>query len=118
KPGFTTSRVCWPPLSMVAGAGIDRMPPLAPDNIQSILCVRFGRLGDILLLLPAIASLKARLPGRQIVLATDHRYVRAAELCPSIDAVIPINRLHMRDGSKPGALKAITALVRDIRRRR
>jgi len=86
--------------------------------IREVLVVRLGRLGDIILLLPAIAALKQRIPGCRLTLLTDHRYAPLAQLSPVIDEVIPINRLEMRDGNKLLAIAALMRLLRSIRRRR
>src|SRR5262245_42167616 len=87
-------------------------------NPRNILAIRFMRLGDVVLMLPALMSLKARYPQSRLTLLTDERCAPMAEMCPWIDEVIGVNRLAMRDGSVLPALKAIAGLVRDIRRRR
>src|SRR5262249_30895223 len=40
-----------------------------------------------------------------------------AQLCPFVDEVIGVNRLQMRDGSRPAAIKSMVQLAADIRRR-
>jgi ADP-heptose:LPS heptosyltransferase len=87
-------------------------------SVRNILVVRFGRLGDVLLLLPAIAALKHRWPDSSIALLTDERYAGIAKLCPFLDDVLPVDRLSMRDGSRTRALSSLTRLVKDLRRRR
>jgi ADP-heptose:LPS heptosyltransferase len=82
-----------------------------------ILAIRFARLGDVLLLLPALARLKEEFPEAGIVLMTGHRCSPIAELCPAIDEVIPVDRVAMRDGPIWNAIRQMTRLVRDIRRR-
>jgi ADP-heptose:LPS heptosyltransferase len=83
-----------------------------------ILAIRFARLGDVILLLPALASLKNRFPDSELTLLTGHRCAPIAELCPAIDHVISVNRVAMRDGSVWGALRDMAVLVRDIRQKR
>lgn len=75
------------------------------------------RLGDVVLLLPALARLKACYPGARLTLLTDERCAPLAMLSPSIDEVIPVNRLGMRDGPVLGAFRDMIHLVKDIRRR-
>lgn len=85
---------------------------------MKILAIRFARLGDVILLLPALASLKNRFPDSELTLLTGHRCAPIAELCPAIDHVISVNRVAMRDGSVWGALRDMAVLVRDIRQKR
>jgi ADP-heptose:LPS heptosyltransferase len=83
----------------------------------NILAIRFARLGDVLLLLPALARLKEEFPEARVVLMTGHRCSPIAELCPAIDEVISVDRVAMRDGRIWNAIRQMTRLVRDIRRR-
>lgn len=85
---------------------------------MNILAIRFARLGDVILLLPALSSLKRRFPGSRLTLLTGHRCAPVAELCPAIDEVIAVNRLAMRDGPVWSALREIGRLVWDLRRKR
>jgi len=81
-----------------------------------ILAIRFARLGDVILLLPALESLKDKFPGSQLTLMTGHRCAAIAEMCPAIDHVMPVDRVAMRDGSMWKALQDMTTLVRNVRR--
>jgi len=83
-----------------------------------ILAIRFARLGDVILLLPALASLKAKFPDSELTLLTGHRCAPIAELCPYIDHVIAVDRLAMRDGPAWRAVGQMTSLLRDVRRSR
>ena len=85
---------------------------------MKILAIRLARLGDVILLLPALASLKERFPTSQLTLLTGHRCAPIAELCPAIDEVISVDRVAMRDGPVWRALRDMSTLVRDVRRRR
>jgi ADP-heptose:LPS heptosyltransferase len=82
-----------------------------------ILAIRFARLGDVILLLPALASLKAKLPNSELTLLTGHRCAPIAELCPHIDDVLSVDRLAMRDGPAWRALSQMRTLIRDVRRK-
>ena len=84
---------------------------------MNILAVRLARLGDVILLLPALAQLKANFPGSRLTFLTDDRFAPIAQMCPAIDKVISVDRITMRDGSVLGALSAMRRLARDIRRR-
>jgi len=81
-----------------------------------ILAIRLARLGDIVLLLPALSSLKQALPGAHLSFLTGHRCAPIAEMCPAIDEVISIDRVAMRDGPAWKALRGMSRLVRRIRR--
>jgi ADP-heptose:LPS heptosyltransferase len=83
-----------------------------------ILAIRFARLGDIVLLLPALISLKSRYPQSELTFLTDNRFAALAELCPAIDEVIGIDRMAMRDGPPLRAFGGILRLVRGLRRQK
>jgi heptosyltransferase-3 len=82
-----------------------------------ILAIRFARLGDVILLLPALISLKAKFPGSQVTLLTGHRCAPIAELCPAIDTVLAVDRVAMRDGPPWRAAREMARLVREVRRK-
>src|SRR6058998_3903827 len=84
---------------------------------MNILAIRFARLGDTVLLLPALSLLKRALPDARLTLLTGHPYAPLAEMCPAIDEVLAVDRLEMRDGPALKALLDIHRLVRDVRRR-
>jgi ADP-heptose:LPS heptosyltransferase len=83
-----------------------------------ILAIRFARLGDIILLLPALSQLKKAFPGSQLTFLTGQRCASIAALCPAIDDVISIDRIALRDGPIRGAIFEMGRLVRTIRRKR
>jgi ADP-heptose:LPS heptosyltransferase len=88
---------------------------LTPRNI---LAIRFMRLGDVALLLPALSQLKAWYPQSRLTLLTDARCAPLAEMCPSIDEVIGVDRLDMRDGPIVPALRNMAKLITDVQRHR
>ncbi len=75
------------------------------------------RLGDVALLLPALAHLKLCYPKSRVTLLTDERCAPLAAMCPSIDEVMTVNRLGMRDGPVFAALSGMAKLIAEIRRR-
>jgi heptosyltransferase-1 len=83
-----------------------------------ILAIRFARLGDIILLQPALSQLRKSFPESHLTFLTGHRCAPVAELCPAIDEVISIDRIALRDGPISGAILDMGRLVRDIKRRR
>jgi ADP-heptose:LPS heptosyltransferase len=80
-----------------------------------ILAIRFARLGDVILLLPALVSLKNELPDSELTLLTGHRCAPIAKLCPALDRVIAVDRVAMRDGPAARALLEMLSLIRRIR---
>ena len=85
---------------------------------MKILAIRFARLGDVVLLLPALSSLKRAFPEARLTLLTGHRCTPIAQLCPAVDETFAVDRVAMRDGSRSAALRDMTRLVREVRRRR
>jgi ADP-heptose:LPS heptosyltransferase len=81
-----------------------------------ILAIRFARLGDVILLLPALASLKDKFAASHLTLLTGHRCAPIAELCPAVDHVIAVDRVAMRDGPPGLALGEMASLVQNVRR--
>ena len=87
-------------------------------TIDRLLAIRFARLGDVVLLLPALARLKLALPGSRVSLLTDQQCAPLGELCPYIDDVIAVNRILMRDGSRFRAAADILRLIRSLQEKR
>jgi ADP-heptose:LPS heptosyltransferase len=80
--------------------------------------IRFARLGDVALLLPAFARLRAAYPAAHLALMTGTPYAPLARLCPWINEVIAVDRLALRDGPRLEAAREIVSLIRGIRSRR
>ena len=87
-------------------------------EIADILAIRFARLGDVALLLPALAHLKDSFPHARLTLMTGSRTAPLARLCPWVDEVFSVDRLAMRDGSRARAVADLYRLVREVRSRR
>jgi ADP-heptose:LPS heptosyltransferase len=85
---------------------------------MKILAIRLARFGDVVLLLPALNSLKSSSVDCHITFLTDHRLAPLAEMCPAIDEVIAVDRISMRDGSRWASLRSMYRVIRDIRRRK
>jgi ADP-heptose:LPS heptosyltransferase len=83
-----------------------------------ILAIRFARLGDVVLLLPALATLKQSFPGSRLTFLTGHRCAPLAELCPAIDEVLAVDRVAMRDGPVWRAIADMSRVVKDVRSRK
>lgn len=58
----------------------------------SILVIRFGRLGDLLLAAAATREMKRAWPGARVDLAVFEEYAGAATLLPGVDRIVPFVR--------------------------
>jgi ADP-heptose:LPS heptosyltransferase len=85
--------------------------------VKRILAIRFARLGDVILLLPALSAIKTALPDAHLTLLTGHRCAPVAAMCPAVDELISVDRIAMRDGPVWRALHDVKKLVSDIRSR-
>ena len=78
-----------------------------PD-VSRILVIRYGRLGDLVLLIPALRALRRRFPAAHISALADQRYAAVLEMCSAVDRVIASDRIGMRDSPWwSGALDAL-----------
>lgn len=87
-------------------------------QVRSLLAIRLARLGDVVLLLPALARLKLAFPDAKLTLMTGHRCAPLAELCPAVDEVMSVDRVAMRDGPAVDAIREMARLVSEVRNRR
>jgi ADP-heptose:LPS heptosyltransferase len=92
--------------------------PVSLSSLEKILVIRLARLGDVILLIPALRALRRHFPGVRIDVLVDHRYAAVVSTCSAVTEIIPINRLEMRDGSKVKAVWKIFRLAEDLRKRR
>ena len=78
------------------------------SDVSTILVIRYGRLGDLVLLIPALRALRRRFPAAHISALVDHRYAAVPEMCSAVDRVIASDRIGMRDSPWwSGALSAL-----------
>ena len=88
-----------------------------PD-ISRILVIRYGRLGDLVLLIPALRALRQRFPAAHISALVDRRYAAVPEMCSAVDRVIASDRIGMRDSPWwSGALSALRS-AQELRKAR
>lgn len=80
------------------------------SNQQKILFINFGGIGDEILFLPTIFSVKEKYPDAKITLCLEPRSKGIKELCSEIDEVFPI------DIKNQNKLKAFLSLVKFIRK--
>ena len=90
----------------------------ALPEISRILVIRYGRLGDLVLLIPALRALRRQFPAAHISALADQRYAAVLEMCSAVDRVIASDRIGMRDS--PWWLGALSALrsAHELRRAR
>lgn len=81
-----------------------------------ILCIRLARLGDVILLVPALKALRHRFPRAHIAVLSGRRCAPILSLCREVDEIIAIDRLKWRDGNKLEAAREIALLIRKLRR--
>lgn len=67
--------------------GLRRTPALDPRAVREVLVLRLDRIGDVLMSLPALASLRAALPGARIRLAVG-RWSEALARSAPVDEVL------------------------------
>ncbi len=97
---------------------MSRIDPPAQLDPQRILVIRFGRLGDVVLLVPALRAMRKHWERAKIDVLVDHRYEAVPRMCSAVSEVLPINRLQMRDGNKLKAFMKILQIAETIRKRK
>lgn len=91
---------------------------VALSDVSRILAIRYGRLGDLVLLIPALRALRRRFPSAHISALADQRYAAVPEMCSAVDRVIASDRIGMRDSPWwSGALSALRS-AQELRRAR
>ncbi|HEX8476142.1 MAG TPA: glycosyltransferase family 9 protein [Pyrinomonadaceae bacterium] len=84
---------------------------------RQILVIDFGQLGDVVLSLPALGAIRARFPRARITVMVGRPATPVVELAGVADEAWGVDRVALRDGSKPLSVLRIAQLVRDVRRR-
>jgi len=86
-----------------------------PKNIRDI---DFGQLGDVVMSLPALRSIRSRFPQAHITIAVGKPGAEVIDLARYGDDTIVVDRVALRDGFKPLSLFRVFELVKDVRRRK
>ncbi|MBD0373804.1 MAG: glycosyltransferase family 9 protein [Pyrinomonadaceae bacterium] len=84
---------------------------------RNILVIDFGQLGDVVLSLPALRAIREKFPQARITVAVGKAAAPVVELSGYADAIIPVDRVALRDGPKPWAILGIFKLVKEVRRK-
>ena len=85
---------------------------------QNILVIDFGQLGDVVLSLPALHAIRARFPRARITVAVGKPGKPVVEMSNAADETLVVDRVSLRDGSKPLSVWRIARLVKEVRARR
>ncbi len=85
---------------------------------NKILVIDFGQLGDVVLSLPALRSIRERFPRAHITIAVGKPGADVINLSGYGDDTIVVDRVALRDGFKPLSLFRVIELVKDVRRRK
>jgi ADP-heptose:LPS heptosyltransferase len=85
---------------------------------QNILVIDFGQLGDVVLSLPALHAIRAKFPRARITVAVGKPGKAVVEMSNAADETLVVDRVSLRDGSKPLSVWRIARLVKDVRARR
>ena len=85
---------------------------------QNILVIDFGQLGDVVLSLPALHAVRAKFPRARITVAVGKPGRQIVEMSGVADDTLVVDRVSLRDGSKPVSVWRIAWLVKEVRARR
>ena len=86
-------------------------------NPSNILIIDFGQLGDVVMSLPALRAVRDKFPLARITVAVGKPGGEIINMSGYADAAIEVDRVAMRDGSKPLSIVKIFNVVKDVRRR-
>jgi ADP-heptose:LPS heptosyltransferase len=85
---------------------------------RNILVVDFGQLGDVVMSLPALRAIRERYPHARITVIVGRPGAEIIEMSGYADATIEVDRVSLRDGSKPVSIMRIFRVIKDVRRRK
>jgi len=85
---------------------------------QNILVIDFGQLGDVVLSLPALHAIRAKFPRAQVTVAVGKPGRQVVEMSNAANETLVVDRVQLRDGSKPVSVWRIARLVKAVRARR
>jgi len=85
---------------------------------QNILVIDFGQLGDVVLSLPALHAIRAKFPRARVTVAVGKPGKQVVEMSNVADETLVVDRVSLRDGSKPVSVWRIARLIKEVRARR
>jgi heptosyltransferase-1 len=83
---------------------------------RNILVIDFGQLGDVVLSLPALSSIRERFPEARITVAVGKPGADIIGLSGYANATLVVDRVALRDGPTVVSIGRIFQLVRNVRR--
>ncbi|MFN2533382.1 MAG: glycosyltransferase family 9 protein [Pyrinomonadaceae bacterium] len=83
---------------------------------RNILVIDFGQLGDVVLSLPALRSIRKRFASATITVAVGKSGATVVRMSRYADAVLEVDRVQLRDGSKFLSVARILKLVSRVRK--
>lgn len=83
---------------------------------RNILVIDFGQLGDVVLSLPALRSIRERFPQARITVAVGSPGAPIVEMSGYANATLVVDRVALRDGPKPLSIMRIARIVKEVRR--
>jgi ADP-heptose:LPS heptosyltransferase len=86
-------------------------------DLNNILVIHFGQLGDVVLALPAMRAVRDRFPDAKITALTGKVSGEVVQLSGFADEVIAVDRVELRDGPKLRSIAKMLSLTSDLRRR-
>lgn len=87
------------------------MDPRELQGVRKIAVIWIGRLGDFLITIPFLDSLRRRFPAAKIAAVTSERGREAAELCAAVDEIIALGGPGPGLGGLVGNARAASRLV-------
>ncbi len=85
---------------------------------QNILVIDFGQLGDVVLSLPALHAIRAKFPRARVTVALGKPGKQVVEMSNAANETLVVDRVQLRDGSKPVSVWRIARLIKEVRARR
>ena len=83
---------------------------------QNMLIIHFGQIGDVVLSLPSLESVKKKFTGSKITLLIGKSARSIIELSNLADEIIEVDRVKLRDSKKVWSVKQILKLIGEVRR--
>lgn len=83
---------------------------------RNILVIDFGQLGDVVLSLPALRSIRERFPHARITVAVGKPGAEIVKLSGYADATLDVDRVGLRDGPKLLSVARIFKLIGHVRK--
>jgi ADP-heptose:LPS heptosyltransferase len=82
---------------------------------RNILVINFGQLGDVVLSVPALNAIRNRFPNAKISAMVGKPGAPIIEMSGTANAIIAVDRVSLRDGSKLVSIGRIIKLVKNVR---